>query len=389
MAEEDTPQEEKTEEPTARRLEKAKEEGQVLRSQDMTIAAVTISVIATLYMAGFWMGPRFQDLFARALTFRSEVVFDKGMMFGWLASITLDGFLTLVPMMFIAVLMAIGSASLLGGFVITLKSIEPKASKLNPIKGLGRIFGLRAIVELTKALLKFSLVATFAGTFLYFNFENFVRIGGSEVLVGIESGIELVLLGALVTCTALLVIAAIDIPYQQYEFIKKLKMTKKEIKDEMKDIEGQPEVRQKIRQKQKDLASQRMLEEVPSADVVITNPQHFAVALLYEVSKDEAPKVVAKGKNLIAQKIKDRAAESDIEIFESPLLARALYFTTEIGGFIPPGLFFAVAQVIAYVYNLNSLNPSMEAPARPRPKVPKELIFDELGQQQASQARSF
>jgi flagellar biosynthetic protein FlhB len=191
------------------------------------------------------------------------------------------------------------------------------------------------------------------------------------------------LLGALVTCTALFIIAAIDIPYQQFEFIKKLKMTKKEIKDEMKDIEGQPEVRQKIRQKQRDLAQQRMLEDVPSADVVITNPQHFAVALLYEVSKDEAPKVVAKGKNLIAQKIKERATESEIEIFESPLLARALYFTTEIGGFIPPGLFFAVAQVIAYVYNLNSLNPSMEAPTRPRPKVPKELIFDELGQQQA------
>lgn len=383
MAEEDTPQEEKTEEPTARRLEKAKEEGQVLRSQDMTIAAVTISVIATLYLAGFWMGPRFKDLFATALSFRPELVFDKGMMFGWLASITLEGFLTLVPMMFIAILMAVGSASLLGGFVITLKSIEPKASKLNPIKGMGRIFGLRAIVELTKALLKFSLVAAFAGTFLYFNFEDIVRIGNAEVMGGIEAGIELVLLGALFTCTALFFIAAIDIPYQQYEFTKKLKMTLKEIKDEMKDIEGQPEVRQKIRQKQRDIASQRMLEDVPTADVVITNPQHFAVALLYEVSKDEAPKVVAKGKNLMAQRIKDRAMDSDIEIFESPLLARALYFTTDIGGFIPPGLFFAVAQVIAYVYNLNSLSPAMETPVRPRPKVPKELIFDELGQPQA------
>ena len=170
MAEEDTPQEEKTEEPTARRLEKAKEEGQVLRSQDMTIAAVTISVIATLYAGGFWMGPRFRDLFAQALTLKAELVFDKGMMFGWMSSIALDGYLTLVPMMLVAILFAVGSASLLGGFVMTLKSIEPKASKLNPIKGIARIFGLRAIVELTKALLKFSLVAAFAGTFLYFNF---------------------------------------------------------------------------------------------------------------------------------------------------------------------------------------------------------------------------
>ena len=328
MAEEDTPQEEKTEEPTARRLEKAKEEGQVLRSQDMTIAAVTISVIATLYAGGFWMGPRFRDLFAQALTLKAELVFDKGMMFGWMSSIALDGYLTLVPMMLVAVLFAVGSASLLGGFVMTLKSIEPKASKLNPIKGMARIFGLRAIVELTKALLKFSLVAAFAGTFLYFNFEEIVNIGNSEVFHAIESGIELVLLGALVTCTALILIAAIDIPYQQFEFIKKLKMTKKEIKDELKDIEGQPEVRQKIRQKQRDLAQQRMLEDVPTADVVITNPQHFAIALLYDVSKDEAPKVVAKGKNLMAKRIRERAQDAEVEIFEAPLLARALYFTT-------------------------------------------------------------
>ena len=381
MAEEDTPQEEKTEEPTARRLEKAKEEGQVLRSQDMTIAAVTISVIATLYAGGFWMGPRFRDLFAQALTLKAELVFDKGMMFGWMSSIALDGYLTLVPMMLVAVLFAVGSASLLGGFVMTLKSIEPKASKLNPIKGMARIFGLRAIVELTKALLKFSLVAAFAGTFLYFNFEEIVNIGNSEVFHAIESGIELVLLGAPVTCTALILIAAIDIPYQQFEFIKKLKMTKKEIKDELKDIEGQPEVRQKIRQKQRDLAQQRMLEEVPTADVVITNPQHFAIALLYDVSKDEAPKVVAKGKNLMAKRIRERAQDAEVEIFEAPLLARALYFTTEVGGFIPPGLFFAVAQVIAYVYNLNSLTPTMEKPAKPKPKIPPELMFDELGQQ--------
>ena len=381
MAEEDTPQEEKTEEPTARRLEKAKEEGQVLRSQDMTIAAVTISVIATLYAGGFWMGPRFRDLFAQALTLKAELVFDKGMMFGWMSSIALDGYLTLVPMMLVAVLFAVGSASLLGGFVMTLKSIEPKASKLNPIKGMARIFGLRAIVELTKALLKFSLVAAFAGTFLYFNFEEIVSIGNSEVFQAIESGIELVLLGALVTCTALILIAAIDIPYQQFEFIKKLKMTKKEIKDELKDIEGQPEVRQKIRQKQRDLAQQRMLEDVPTADVVITNPQHFAIALLYDVSKDEAPKVVAKGKNLMAKRIRERAQDAEVEIFEAPLLARALYFTTEVGGFIPPGLFFAVAQVIAYVYNLNSLTPTMEKPAKPKPKIPPELMFDELGQQ--------
>ncbi|HBK19206.1 MAG TPA: flagellar biosynthesis protein FlhB, partial [Gammaproteobacteria bacterium] len=158
-----------------------------------------------------------------------------------------------------------------------------------------------------------------------------------------------------------------------------LRMTKQEIKDEMKELEGQPEVKQRIRAKQREMAQQRMLDDVPKADVVVTNPEHFAVALLYEMDKEEAPKVVAKGKNHMAQRIRERAGEHEVEIFEAPLLARALYFTSEIGMYIPPDLFHAVAQVIAYVYSLNAVSQDGRKMAKPKPKVPDNLIFDESG----------
>ena len=377
MAEES--QDDKTEEPTARRLEKAKEDGQVLRSQDMTIAAVTVTVIAAMYLGGFWMGPRFVDTFTEALTIPSNYAFEANLALNRLSILALDSFVTVIPVFVLAIVAAIGSATALGGFVFSAKAFAPKASKLNPIKGMSRIFGLKALVELSKALLKFSLVAGIGGSYLYFNFDTIMSVGDMPIDRAIAQSVETVLLGALVATVALVLIALIDVPYQRYEFIKKLKMTKQEIKDEMKDIEGQPEVRQRIRPKQREMAQQRQLDDVPSADVVVTNPQHFAVALVYEMDKEEAPRVVAKGKNFMAKKIRERAGENSVEIFEAPLLARALYFTSDVGMYIPHGLFHAVAQVIAYVYSLNSVAPDGQKMTKPKPKVPEELIFDESG----------
>ena len=377
MAEES--QDDKTEEPTSRRLEKSKEDGHVLRSQDMTIAAVTVTVIAAMYLGGFWMGPRFVDTFTEALTIPSNYAFEANLALNRLSILALDSFVTVIPVFVLAIVAAIGSATALGGFVFSAKAFAPKASKLNPIKGMSRIFGLKALVELTKALLKFSLVAGIGGSYLYFNFDTIMSVGDMPIDRAIAQSVETVLLGALVATVALVLIALIDVPYQRYEFIKKLKMTKQEIKDEMKDIEGQPEVRQRIRAKQREMAQQRQLDDVPSADVVVTNPQHFAVALVYEMDKEEAPRVVAKGKNFMAKKIRERAGENSVEIFEAPLLARALYFTSDVGMYIPHGLFHAVAQVIAYVYSLNSVAPDGQKMTKPKPKVPEELIFDESG----------
>jgi flagellar biosynthetic protein FlhB len=376
---EDTPQEEKTEEPTARRIEKAREDGQVLRSQDMTTAVVTIGFIASLYSLGFFLGPRFVALFRDSLGFSIDSLNDQSAMVVRLATIMGESYLVLSPVLAISILLAISGATALDGFVFSWKAIEPKASKVNPISGLARIFGLKAVVELVKAVLKFSLVASIAGMYLYTNYDQILLFSRGDIASNIYDAVPFVLFGALIVSTALAVIAAIDVPYQRFEFIRKLKMTKQEIKDEFKEIEGHPEVRQKIKEKQKEMAEQRMLQDVPDADVVITNPQHFAVALSYDQDSEAAPKVLAKGKGLIALRIKEIAKENQVLVFESPQLARAIYFTTELGHYIPQALFLAVAQVIAYVFGLEIAKEEGTSLRKPKPKVPKELWFDEYG----------
>ena len=377
---EDTPQEDKTEEPTARRLEKAREDGQVLRSQDLTIAILTMGFIGTLYFAGGVMGSKYLEIFSKGFVFERYQVFEPNQMVISLVDQVADAGSLLIPILMAAVTLAILGAVALDGFVFSWKAIAPKASKINPLSGLARIFGLRALVELFKSLMKFTLVATIGGVYIYLNFDTVVELSRTYLGAAIQGGLSTVMLGALITSLALVIIAAIDVPYQRFEFIKKLRMTKQEIKDELKEMEGQPEVRQRVKQKQRELAEQRMLDDVPKADVVITNPEHFSVALTYDQSSEDAPRVVAKGKGFIAAKIRELANEHNVHIFEAPALARAIYFTTDIGSRIPAALYMAVAQVIAYVYNLKQLSSDVGRPKRPRPNVPKDLRFDERGQ---------
>ena len=377
---EDTPQDDKTEEPTARRLEKAREDGQVLRSQDLTIAVVTSGFIATLYMVGSFLGPKYVDILTKSFSFERYQAFEVNQMVAQLASQVLDVGTVISPLFAIAVILAIAGACALDGFVFSWKSIAPKASKINPISGIARIFGLRALVELFRALMKFLLVAGIGGFYIYLNFSDLIELSRSDIISAIYGGLSVVLLGTLLTSFSLVIIAAIDVPYQRFEFIKKLRMTKQEIKVEMKELEGQPEVKQKIKQKQREMAEQRMLQDVPKADVIITNPEHFAIALSYDQDSEDAPRVVAKGKGFLAGKIREIGIEHKIQIFEAPVLARAIYFTTEIGAAIPAALYMAVAQVIAYVFSLNQVGLGSKKPMKPKPKVPKELQFNELGQ---------
>jgi len=378
---EDTPQEEKTEEPTARRMEKAREEGQVLRSQDLTVAVVTAGLIGSMYALSSFMGPAITRVLNESFQILPESLSESSVLVVRFAAIFVESFLILSPVFAIAFILAIGGATILDGFVFSFKSIEPKASKINPISGNARIFGVKALVELVKSLLKFLLVGSFGAVYLYFNYEKLVHLARGDIYTAIEQGVLFLIFGALLVSTALALIAAIDVPYQRWEFMRKLRMTKQEIKDEFKELEGQPEVRQKIKQKQREMAEQRMLQDVPTADVVITNPEHFAVALRYDRDSEEAPKVLAKGKGYVAQKIKEIARDSRVEIFEAPPLARALYFSTDVGHHIPQALYLSVAQVIAYVFGLQAARESdMEAkPHKPKPKVPRELLFDELG----------
>jgi flagellar biosynthetic protein FlhB len=257
--------------------------------------------------------------------------------------------------------------------------LAPKASKLNPLSGLKRIFGLKALVELTKALSKFLLVGGISYLVISSSLEDLMASSLMDLNTALAHAGSLIGLGFLFVTLSLLVVVAIDVPYQMNEFKKRMKMTKQEIKDEMKETEGRPEVRAQVRQRQREMAMNRMIDAVADADVIITNPEHFAVALAYNPVTDDALRILAKGADHIAATIREKAKSEGVPLFSAPPLARALFFTTEINESVPESLYYAVAQVIAYIFNLNSVNADGLAHAAPKVDVPDDLKFDSDG----------
>ena len=287
--------------------------------------------------------------------------------------------LIFLPLFLLLIVTAILAGSSVGGLNFAWMAIAPKASKFNPISGLKRIFGIQALINLGKALLKFSLVASVMLGVIQFQILDLFSLGHMNLEPALALAGTILIKSAFFVSLALLVIALIDIPIQIYQFNENMKMTLQEVKDEMKDIEGNPEVKKKIRQKQQEIASEKMIENVKDADVVITNPEHFSIALNYDPNSDSAPVVLAKGVDHIALKIREEAKDHSIEIFSAPPLARALYFTTNINEAIPPDLYYAVAQVIAYVFNLNSVSQDGLSPEKPNPDIPSNMKFDANG----------
>ena len=379
MADQQDEGQEKTEEPTSKRLDKAREEGQVPRSQEVTIAASIIFIAGYLYLFGASLLGNVSSIFARGLVFDPLVVAEPQVAAARLGDAMIEALFALLPLLILGAAVALLGSGLIGGYNFSWKAIQPKPSKLSPLKGLKRIFSTRSLVELVKAFAKAILV----GGVAYFLIEASIPRFGEIALMSLEPGLtasaSIIISAFLTAATTLILIALIDAPYQLYQHNKQMKMTPKEVKDERKDTEGSPEVKQKIRQKQREVSAARMLEAISEADVVITNPEHFAVALAYDPSSEDPPKVVAKGSDFIAERIRERAAEEGVPLFQSPVLARALFFTTELEGFIPEALFEAVAQVIAYIFNINSINRANINRAKPDPRVPDELVFDSNG----------
>jgi flagellar biosynthetic protein FlhB len=263
----------------------------------------------------------------------------------------------------------------IGGWSFSTKSLAPNLEKLDPIKGLGRIFGWRGLMELAKALAKFLLIAAVAGALIMYMAPQLLQLGDEPLRRALAHAGGILGLSFVVLSAALIVIAAVDVPFQLWQHAKQLRMTRQEVKDEFKETEGRPEVKGRIRQLQREMAQRRMMEEVPKADVVVTNPTHFAVALKYD-RKMNAPKVVAKGVDLVAANIRGIAEQHEITMFEAPPLARALYYSTDLGQEIPAGLYVSVAQVLAYVYQLKTAHGAGEtAPAPPADlPVPDEFL---------------
>ena len=378
----------KTEEPTSRRLEKAREDGQVARSTELSAAAVTISAVSLLFITGGYVVTKLAEKFAAGFNFDRKLVFSSNLLPAIFGHQMLEAYILIVPVLGLTVVVAIAASGATGGYLFSLKAVMPKASKLNPAAGLKRMFGVKALVELGKALLKFFLVTGVLVYVLNDNIDTLNLIGKMALEPALANAGKLLAKAALLITLSLVIIAMIDVPFQRWQFMKQMRMSKQEIKDEMKNSEGNPEIKAQIRRRQREMSNARMIDSVKDADVVITNPEHFAVALAYDPNGDTAPILLAKGADEMAARIRSEAQKHGIEIFQAAPLARALYFTTEVDHPVPEDLYYAVAQVIAYVFNLASVRPGAAPVQRPKPTVPESMQFDTNGKLQTEEANA-
>lgn len=347
---------EKTEKPTPKKRRKAREEGQVLQSRELTSAIVLLSIFLTLKIAGSFMYEQLFINFKIAFIDFAQVP-DLYTLQG-IRRLFIDGLLQflkiLAPVFAIAIITSLVSCYAQVGFLFTTKTLAIKFNRINPINGFKKIFSLRSVIELVKSILKIVIIGYIAYSYLTGEAQNILKAMDMDVVSIAVYICSTTLNVAIRMCIAMLVLGVLDYGYQWWEYEKNLKMTKQEIKQEYKETEGNPEIKGKIKQKQRQIALRRMLQDVPKADVVITNPTHFAVAIKYDPKVADAPMVVAKGQDYMALRIKEIAKENKVEIVENKQLARTLYSTVEIGDKIPPELFQAVAEVLAFVYSLKN-----------------------------------
>lgn len=345
---------EKTEDPTSKRQSQAREKGQIARSKELATTLVLMSAAGALLLMGKLIAEAMFHVMSRSFTLSRDETYDFSHMFQILGSVI--GEVTAPVMLYMVIVFAAGFYGniALGGYNFTMKSAAPKASKLNPLKGLKRMFGMNGVVELLKALAKFIVVAVttylslqlFKDEALHLDLELYPR--------NMTHALDLLAWAFLIICCSMIPIALFDVPYQKYKHEKELKMTKQEVKDERKNSEGNPEVKSRIRRLQFQAAAKRMMQAVPTADVVVTNPTHYSVAIKYDDNGDRAPILVAKGQDEMAMHIRTIATAHDVPLVASPMLARAIFYSTEVDHEIPAKLFMAVAQVLAYVYQLKA-----------------------------------
>lgn len=369
---------ERTEAPTPKRRKEARDKGQVPRSRELNTLLSIVAAAAGLLVLGDSLAQGLLQVVRDGLSFDyrpQQVAAPVASVFG---EAFLRAMWVLAPLFAVLVFAALGGSVVLGGWTFSPSALAPKFERLSPLKGIKRIFSGRGLVELIKALAKFVLVAAVAVAVLWMFLDDLLGLSASGLGQAIAQSAHLLAWTLLSLSLALLVIAAIDVPFQLFQHNKQLRMTRQEVRDELKESEGRPEVRSRIRNLQREMARRRMMERVPAADVVVTNPTHYAVALKYDTGGTGAPVVVAKGRDLVAARIRDIAREHNVVLFSAPPLARALYATTELDQEIPQQLFLAVAQVLAYVFKLKTATGSGAAPEPPMNlDVPDDLWRNE------------
>ncbi len=366
---------ERSEEPTAKRLEDARRKGQIPRSRELNTFVVLLAGVMGCGIFGGFMTEKMRQTMMANFRLERKELFDSDALLLHSGEAFTNTLSLLTPFLALMVLAALAAPLGLGGWMFSWGSLQPKFSKLNPLEGFKRMFAAKGLVELIKSLLKVLLLGGVATLLLQsFQVEIFGLIQ-RNLQPALDHGLDILWRSTLLLSATLVVLVAIDVPYQLWDHRKKLKMTLQEVKDEMKESEGRPEVKSKIRQLQHERASQRMMDEVPKADVVVTNPTHYAVALKYDQQGGGAPKVVAKGVDMIAAQIRNKAVAAEVPLVAAPPLARALYYNTELEREIPEGLYLAVAQVLAYVYQLSVATHPGERPPPPTDlPVPEEYL---------------
>lgn len=359
---------EKTEQPTPKRLKESRDKGQVARSRDLNTMTVLIAAAGGFFLLGDGLIQGLLDIMRDQFQLGRNTVFDTNALMLALRQAITDGLIALLPFIALMLVASLAAPLALGGWAFSAKAFAFKTEKLNPVEGMKRIFSARGLMEMFKALGKFAVIAAVLVVLLWKEANDFIRLGDVSIERGLGDIGYLLIWSFLILSSALIVIAAIDVPFQLWEHIKQLRMTRQEIKDEHKETDGSPEVRGRIRGLQREIAQRRMMAEVPKADVIVTNPTHFAVALRYDQDTMNAPVVVASGVDLMATQIRYIAHEHNVPILSAPSLARALYFSTEINHPIPAGLYLAVAQVLAYIFQLRT---------KPR-RYDEPLVMDDL-----------
>ena len=370
---------ERTEEATPKRQEEAKKKGQVPRSRELN----TMVLMLTAATALWWFGPRLiHGLLAvmhDQLTVSRQAAFDPQVMVLQVRAALVNTLYTLVPIFSMLVVAALGAPLLMGGWSVSGEALSFKWEKLDPVKGLGKVFAWRGLVELLKALAKFVVIGSVALLFLKYSVGSLLGLGYEPLGQALGHTGHLIIVAFLMLASALVLIAAVDVPFQLWQHGRDLRMTRQEVRDEQKETDGNPEAKSQMRSAQRELAQRRMMAEVPKADVVVTNPQHYAVALRYDQARMRAPVVVAKGADLVAARIRSIAEHYEVPLVAAPPLARALYRTTEIEAEIPAGLYLAVAQVLAYVFQLKRARSggrsgdNIEMPDLP---IPDDMRYD-------------
>ncbi|MFL1524559.1 flagellar biosynthesis protein FlhB [Pseudomonas sp. O230] len=351
MAESESGQD-KTEDPTEKRKKDSRDKGEIARSKELNTLAIMLAGASALLIFGGALAQDMMELMRMNFTLSREVILDQRSMGAFLLHSGQIALVAIQPVMITLLLAAFLGPISLGGWLFAAGSMAPKFSRMNPGAGLKRMFSAKALVELLKALAKFFIVLFVALAVLNSDIDDLMRIAHEPLDMAIIHSLQVVGWSTLWMACGLIIIAAVDVPVQLWESHKKLLMTKQEVRDEHKDQEGRPEVKQRIRQLQREMSQRRMMAAIPEADVVITNPTHYAVVLKYDSDKGGAPMLIAKGSDFLALKIREIAVANEVLLLESPALARSIYYSTELEQEIPGGLYLAVAQVLAYVYQI-------------------------------------